>query len=431
MVRAVGPPVRSPSAPGRAVPDPAIPPARRTRRAGAGAGSPRVNRREFVRRLGLGAAAIAIPGCGDGRGPLGPGSSPPEEPALPAGKDPEAFIRHSPLELETRREAFGTSGIVPYERLFVRSNLPTPAASVVEDRDGWQLAVEGVRNPRTLTLRELKTLGVETVAAVLQCSGNGRIFFPHGAGGAQWGVGAAGCVVWSGVPVRRVAEALGGVDPGARFTTGTGGETVPAGLDRDDAVVERSIPLEKGMEDALLAWEMNGEPLPLVHGGPLRLVVPGYFGINQVKYLARLAFTRRESAAAIMRTGYRLRAVGQEGDPGQPTMWEMGVKSWINHPSGAGATVRWAGPGRPSRGRVRRHAKGPPGGGIGERGPDLGGGTAGRTGSGPVRVAALRRGHDASGRATPAREPGDGCGREHAAGRPDREREGLREHELA
>ena len=121
------------------------------------------------------------------------------------------------------------AGIVPYERLFVRSNLPTPDASVVDDRDGWQLAVEGVRNPGTLTLRELKTLGVETVAAVLQCSGNGRIFFPHGARGAQWGVGAAGCVVWSGVPVRSVAEALGGVEPGARFTTGDGWGGDPRG----------------------------------------------------------------------------------------------------------------------------------------------------------------------------------------------------------
>ena len=339
-----GPPDRSRSGPGRAVPDQAIPPARWTRREEPGAGPPQLSRREFVRRLGLGAAAIAIPGCSEIQSPLGPGFSPADEPALPAGKDPEAFIRHSPLELETRREAFGTSGIVPYERLFVRSNLPTPDASGVDDRDGWQLAVEGVGNPRTLTLRELKTLGVETVAAVLQCSGNGRIFFPHGARGAQWGVGAAGCVVWSGVPVRSVAEALGGVDPGARFTTGTGGEAIPAGLDRDDAVVERSVPLEKGMEDALLAWEMNGEPLPLAHGGPLRLIVPGYFGINQVKYLARLAFTRTESNAAIMRTGYRFRAVGEEGDPGQPTMWEMGVKSWINHPSAEGATVRRAGP---------------------------------------------------------------------------------------
>ncbi len=253
---------------------------------------------------------------------------------LPPGKDPADFIQHSSLTFETRREAFGTSGIVPYERLFVRNNLPTPDASFVADREGWPLAVEGVRNPRTLSVRELKTLGVETIAVVLQCSGNGRTFFTHGATGSQWAVGAAGCVIWSGVPVRAVAEALGGVNPRARLVTGTGGEVIPEGLSRDDVLVERSIPLAKGMEDALLAWEMNGEPLPLVHGGPLRLVVPGYFGINQVKYLRRLAFTSEESSVAIMRTGYRFRPIGEDGDPSQPSMWEMSVKSWINHPAG-------------------------------------------------------------------------------------------------
>ncbi len=293
------------------------------------------SRRSFLARavaLGGGLAAL---GAGGGRwgAPFLSAAELPQD-LLPPGKDPADFIQHSSLTFETRRDAFGTSGIVPYERLFVRNNLPTPDASFVADREGWELAVEGVRNPRPLSLRELKTLGVETIAAVLQCSGNGRTFFPHGATGSQWGVGAAGCVIWSGVPVRAVAEALGGVSPGARLVTGTGGEVIPESLSRDDVLVERSIPLEKGMEDALLAWEMNGEPLPLVHGGPLRLVVPGYFGINQVKYLRRLAFTSEESSVAIMRTGYRFRPIGEDGDPSQPSMWEMSVKSWINHPAG-------------------------------------------------------------------------------------------------
>ena len=295
----------------------------------------RMNRRSFVTRTIAAGGGIALLGAPAGlwAASSGPGSG---QDALPPGKDPDDFIQHSSLTFETRREAFGTSGIVPYERLFVRNNLPTPDASFVADRDSWRLEVDGVRNPRTLTLRELKTLGVETVAAVLQCSGNGRIFFPHDASGSQWGVGAAGCVIWSGVPVRALAEALGGVVAGARFATGSGGEVIPAGLSRDDVAVERSIPLEKGLEDALLAWEMNGEPLPLVHGGPLRLVVPGYFGINQVKYVQRLAFTPEESDVAIMRTGYRFRPIGQDGDPSQPSMWEMRVKSWINHPFGSG-----------------------------------------------------------------------------------------------
>lgn len=258
----------------------------------------------------------------------------PQDVLLAVGKDPSSFIRHSSLTFETRREAFGTSVIVPYERLFIRNNLSMPDASYVEDRDSWEVAVEGVRNPRSLSIRELKSFDVETVATVLQCSGNGRAFFSHDTSGSQWGVGAAGCVIWSGVPIRTVVEALGGVVQGARFVTATGGETLPEGLDRGDVVVERSVPLEKGMEDSLLAWEMNGSPLSLAHGGPLRLVVPGYFGINQVKYVKTLAFDAEESEAAIMRTGYRIRPIGEDGDPGQPSMWEMSVKSWINHPAG-------------------------------------------------------------------------------------------------
>jgi DMSO/TMAO reductase YedYZ molybdopterin-dependent catalytic subunit len=88
------------------------------------------------------------------------------------------------------------------------------------------------------------------------------------------------------------------------------------------------------MDQALLAWELNGEPLPLAHGGPLRFVVPGYYGINNVKYVSRLAFTDKETAANIQTSGYRVRPIGQKGTPAQPSMWEMNVKSWINYPSG-------------------------------------------------------------------------------------------------
>jgi DMSO/TMAO reductase YedYZ molybdopterin-dependent catalytic subunit len=77
---------------------------------------------------------------------------------------------------------------------------------------------------------------------------------------------------------------------------------------------------------------MNGQPIPLVHGGPLRLIVPGYYGVNQIKYIKRLAFTPEESDVKIMQTGYRIRPIGEKGAPSQPTAWEMGVKSWINHP---------------------------------------------------------------------------------------------------
>lgn len=253
-------------------------------------------------------------------------------PQYVAWKDAKSVIVHSSSTLETRRSAFGTSIITPADQLYIRNNLPAPDASIVADRDGWGVAVEGVNNPRKLTVRELKTMGLETLAMVLQCSGNGRGFFPHKPSGTPWTVGAAGCVVWSGVPVRAVAEALGGVVDGMAFMTGTGGEKLPEGIDPKSIIVERSVPL-KAMGDALLAWEMNGAPIPLAHGGPLRLIVPGYSGVNNVKYIKRLAFTREETDAKIMKTGYRMSPLGGKGDPSQPSVWEMNVKSWVNFPN--------------------------------------------------------------------------------------------------
>lgn len=260
-------------------------------------------------------------------------------PSYVAWKEQDSLILHSAQTLETKREAIGASVITPTDRLFVRNNLPAPDESILADRDAWQVTIQGTKQSRTLSLAELKTLGVETVATVLQCSGNGRAFFDHKASGTPWQVGAAGCVLWTGVPVRKVVEALGGVEKGAKFMTSTGGEVLPQGLDPKSLVVERSVPLA-AMENALLAWEMNGEPLPLAHGGPLRLIVPGYYGVNNIKYVKQVAFTERETDAKIQTSGYRMRPVGEKGAPDQLSMWEMNVKSWVTSPVTSAAAGR-------------------------------------------------------------------------------------------
>lgn len=245
-------------------------------------------------------------------------------------KDADSLIVHSQQTLETRRSAIDAGLITPTQVLFVRNNLPPPEQTTA-DRNRWTVRVEGVRNPREFSIAELERLGVETVASVLQCSGNGRRFFDHKASGTQWGVGAAGCVLWTGVPVAAVVEACGGLVENARFMTGRGGEDLPSGVDPATIVVERSVPIT-ARENAILAWEFNSEPLAVAHGGPLRLVVPGYFGVNNVKYISRLAFTPDETQAQIQRTGYRVRPVGMKGAPDQPSMWQMPVKSWVTQP---------------------------------------------------------------------------------------------------
>lgn len=279
--------------------------------------------------LATGAGALAAAGLARAQG-AAPAAKP--LPAYVAWKDQEHLILHTGNTIETKRSAFGTSVITPADRLYIRNNLPPPDVSVMNNPDAWPVDIEGVKQPRTLTVAQLKTLGIETVAAVLQCSGNGRGYFASKPSGTKWQVGAAGCVIWSGVPVRSVVAALGGLADGARFITGTGGEPLPAGLDPKSVIVERSVPI-KELENALLAWEMNGEPVPHAHGGPLRLVVPGYSGVNNIKYVKRLAFTAAETDARIQSSGYRMTPVGTKGDPSFPAVWEMDVKSWINGPA--------------------------------------------------------------------------------------------------
>lgn len=261
--------------------------------------------------------------------------------AMPASKATGAFIIHNdlPWALETRRSQFGFAPITPASHLFVRNNLPMPTDSMTDQGNEWAFEVSGCAQEGRLTLADLKRMRVQTVATVLQCSGNGRDFFSHNPSGSQWSVGAAGCVLWTGVAVADIFERFGGVKDDLDFLTVTGGETLPEGIDKNAAVVERSVPLEKGLKDCLLVWEMNGAPLSAIHGGPLRLVVPGYFGVNNVKWVRHLAATKMESAAKIQQSGYRMRPEGMAGSPEHPSMWRMPVKSWLNGPGADDAPV--------------------------------------------------------------------------------------------
>jgi len=270
-----------------------------------------------------------------------PGPVSAEKPLPPYAKwkNADSMIVHSANTIETRRTAFGSAGITPLDRLFVRNNVSPPPESIMEDPDGWQLEVEGVSKPRTFTVAELKKLGLTSLPMVLQCSGNGRAYFPAKPSGTQWTVGAAGCVVFVGVPVKELLKAVGGMGKGMVYMTGTGGEPIPAGVDSKQIMVERSVPIS-AIEDAILAWEINGEALPLAHGGPLRLIVPGYAGVNNIKYIKRLAFTKEQSPASIQQNSYRMSAVGVKGKPTDPSVWEMPPKSWINLPSDPKQSVK-------------------------------------------------------------------------------------------
>jgi len=253
-------------------------------------------------------------------------------------KNRDALIVHSKKGIETHRSAIGESLITPNRNIYIRNNMPTMSDTQIGDRNNWKVSIEGVKNPKTFSLAQLKKLGHTTMATILQCSGNGRGFFAHEVRGSQWKTGAAACVVWTGVPMKVVVDACGGVDSDAVFMTSAGVDHEPTGLDPKKAKVERSVP-KKVYKDAMLAWEMNGVPLPNAHGGPLRMVTPGYFGINNVKHLGQVAFTKTESTVKYMKSSYRISPIGKKGSQ-YPSCWEMPVKSWITRPTDETGTAK-------------------------------------------------------------------------------------------
>jgi len=265
-------------------------------------------------------------------------SSPKGLPDFISWKDRNALIVHSDKGIETHRRAIGESLITPNRNIYIRNNMPTMSNTQIGDRNNWKVSIKGVKNPKTFSLAQLKKLGHTTMATILQCSGNGRGFFAHKVRGSQWKTGAAACVLWTGVPMKLVVDACGGVDSDAVYMTSAGVDHEPTGLDPKKAKVERSVP-KKVYKDAMLAWEMNGVPLPNAHGGPLRMVTPGYFGINNVKHLGQVAFTKTESTVKYMKSSYRISPIGKKGSQ-YPSCWEMPVKSWITRPTDETGTVK-------------------------------------------------------------------------------------------
>jgi sulfite oxidase len=185
-----------------------------------------------------------------------------------------------------------------------------------------------------------------TLPAVVQCAGNGRAFFRPKVPGAQWEKGAVGNAKWTGVRLGDVLKRAG-LGSKAKHVQLLGADrpvlpTVPLFI--------RSIPMEKAMHPTtLLAYEMNGEPLPMLHGAPLRLIVPGWAGDSCVKWLTHLTVQEDEADGFYMQTAYRMPVTPiKPGEPVLPSemvpITEMVVKSIIAQPlDGAavsGDTVR-------------------------------------------------------------------------------------------
>ena len=265
--------------------------------------------------------------------------------ALP-GKKPLLKLSYRPPNYETPIEYFRTA-ITPNDAFFVRyhlSNIPQVDAAA------WRLAVggDGANGRAEFTLDELKRMPATEVVAVNPCSGNRRgLFQPH-VPGVEWGYGAMGCARWKGV---RLKDLL--------YKAGLKKEAIEVAFDgADSGVTDRtpdfikSIPAWKAVEDTtIVAYEMNGEPLPHFNGFPARLIVPGWTGTYWMKHLTTIAALTKPQGGFWMNPAYRIplgkfplvaRFTSQETDLNTP-ITEMVVNSLITSPAD-GASVPFGQP---------------------------------------------------------------------------------------
>lgn len=223
-------------------------------------------------------------------------AAPPDAQLAALGKDPALLaVTAAPPNLETPL-ALLDAPLTPAARIFMRNHAPLPEV----DPARWSLTIGGlVRRPLRVSYAELLAMPRRTVTAVLECSGNGRSAFGRDdlpPEELRWGQGAVACGEWAGAPIGPLLEAAG-LEPGA-----VQAECIGAGAEP----FVRGVEVEKLLSDGLLAYSLNGEPLPAAHGGPVRLVVPGWGGVNWVKWLAAITVLDRESDSPFNQVRYVL-----------------------------------------------------------------------------------------------------------------------------
>jgi len=228
---------------------------------------------------------------------------------LPAGE----FYGHG-LNAEMRWEVMRGQGYaVPSASFFVRNHTATPLI----DAETWSLRVfgTGLRSAVTagqairFSYQDLLDRSARTVVASIECAGNGRRFFAGQQGqavpGTPWRLGAIGVAAWRGVPLSDILDRAG--------ITAEAIEVMPYGLDPDYAVdgvsygpVRRPIPVAKALDDVILAYEMNGAPLPPGHGSPVRVIVPRWAGIASIKWAGAIEVSTTPLSSYWNTRAYRL-----------------------------------------------------------------------------------------------------------------------------
>jgi sulfite oxidase len=303
-------------------------------------GTGRPSRRNLLK--GAAMTTLATLPVGQALAQSAPAAAPPAPPKGPKllemdGKAKLAVLGDKPLVAETQAHLMDDA-VTPTDKLFVRNNGLVP--DVTGDPKAWKIKIDGeVNKPLEISLGELMSK-YENVSLklVLECGGNGRSFFAPEARGNQWTNGGVGCPEWTGV---RLADVLkdAGVKPSGIYTGHYGADPTLAG-DTDKPSISRGMRIEKAMEPhTLIVFKLNGKDLPLIHGGPVRLVVPGWAGSLSTKWLKRIWIRDKEHDGPGM-GGFSYRVPkkpivpGSKGDEKDMLILEsMPVRSVITFPA--------------------------------------------------------------------------------------------------
>lgn len=237
------------------------------------------------------------------------------------------IVTTAPENSETPLESI-RSWVTPNRLFFVRNHFPTPEIDI----STWRLQLDGcVRTHLEWTWDQLTAMPERTVFATVECAGNGRSFLTPHVHGVQWGAGAIGHAEWTGVPLRRLLEQAG-LKPEATEVLFEGCDRGTEADHPEPMHFARSLPLDKALHpDTLLAYRMNGEILEPIHGFPIRLFVPGWYGVASVKWLKRIIVLDRPFKGYYQSTKYTVRRPTAQGTE-TVIVGPMVVKSEIIRP---------------------------------------------------------------------------------------------------
>jgi DMSO/TMAO reductase YedYZ molybdopterin-dependent catalytic subunit len=286
------------------------------------------DRRTFIKAVGA-AGVVQLPGGLR----MALAADAPSAGTIIQGKSSKMIVLNAKLGvMETPLDLLRESRLTPKEILYNRTHFPvdgagagvaTTARARPEEVQAWTIEVAGrVQRPKIVRVADLEQMQRVKRVSVMQCAGNGRSYYWAKAKtpGSGWKHGGMGNVQWEGVPLLPLIESLDlSADASVRYLTVNGKDVPPVAGGAD---LIKSVPLAAPqLADAILALRMNGEPIPTIHGGPVRLIVPGYYGNMNVKWVTELTLTPEQTPSALMQKTYRMPI--RQVEPGKFTTQDL------------------------------------------------------------------------------------------------------------